>query len=155
MSGAMEIRFDPAAEKRFHEGLEKFYKDGPKTWGQALRRLRVTLTNQVRARSYSSPGPSSLGVGPGRKYGHVRDSLQGRASNIGWGGYIRINPWKPGGKGFVARFHEFGTGGGKNRSGNMRGKGLPARGPMAAGYQAINQAVIETELSAALDKVLK
>jgi hypothetical protein len=169
MSGDLEIKFDPASLKRFHEGMEKFYKTGPEAFGKSLVFVRAQLGRHVEGSGFSRRGGSSIGIGPGLKYGHVADSLQNRSHNIGWGGYIRIN-FRKGGKGFVARFHEFGTGaqgrmpnryskGGRfyfaKGTGPGQGKNLPARHMMGTAYSTMDQTLIERALSDSIDKVLK
>lgn len=68
-----------------------------KEYGQIGKRF-------MQIRGYSQRGGNSLGVGPGLKYGHVRDSVGSRASAIHWGMYIRVGMMGP--KSFVAAIHE-------------------------------------------------
>lgn len=171
MAGHLEIEFDEQQGKRFHETMEKFYLDGPKIFGRNLVFVRGRLLRHVRAVGFSSSGPSSIGKGPGQKYGHVAASLTGFSHNIGWGGYVRLK-FKKGGKGFVARFHEFGTGemgsvqpNRKSKktgrlyyakgTGPGQGKNLRARNMLSGAYQSMDQRMIFDALDQALDKALK
>jgi len=149
-----EMIMDPKSEKDFREVIKRFTVTGPQAFSGVIGRVARTARRHVRAKGYSSSGANSIGVGPGKKYGHVRNSLIEDHGAIGWGGYVRIK-FKPGGKGFVARFFEDGTGGGKNRFGNFRGMGIRARHPLDSSYRTLDQNLLDRELKKAVNEALK
>lgn len=169
MADDLEIRIDEASAKKFHEGINKFLVDGPLAYGQLLKTVGRRVKRHVRAAGYSTKSGHSVGVGPGKKYGHLAGNLEDATGNIGWGGFIRIRHRKL--KKFVARFHEDGTGqkgaampNRRSKSGRFyfakgtgpgRGKNLPARGPMDHAYRTLDQGLLDREVSRALDKALK
>ena len=82
-------------------------KQGTRELGRVYLALGTRIKSMEKSRGFSGSGGSSVGVGPGKNHGHLRDQLQRRAGARGFGGFARINFTREGA--FKARWHEFGT----------------------------------------------
>ena len=134
-------------------------KEIKKGWNKDGTRIKKI----IQSSAFSRTGPSSVGRGSAREYGHLKSSfirIVKVSSKNSFGAFMRLKYKGPKqmGKRFIGRFHEFGTGHGPRtaKTQGMQGRRLPARALVETGWNKAEKSVDMVKVTLnAIDRAMK